>query len=274
MNKRNKILRNLFLIALTCISISCAAQVTVSGPTCVVPGTTYEYTISGSWDSVSIMQVCITGGYVPDSLVQGMCTPQGAPLSAILVIWDSAMSGGAITVSSSLGNVSLAVSITTPLIAGFIDSVSGQQAIGYDSVPSTIYCSADSGGSCSPSYSYCWQQSTDAVNWVNVPDSANQNLNFSEPITTTTFYRRKSVEVSSGTIGYSGLAVVRVSAQMPVTDSTMTDSTSTGKIKLKKEKNVIAASYKNYYPKGFDGEKLFFSQSKVIRKKYYPAQNL
>ena len=204
-------LQYLWLSCLTMLpAMSALSQVTISGPTCVVAGTVYQYRISGPWDSLSTMQVCIGSGIIADSSAAS-CTVTGPPLAAVLVLWnDSATSTGTISLSSSIGNATLSVNFTESLIPGSIDSISQMQILAADSIPASINCSMDTGGSCSPTYSYQWQQSSDAVSWTDIAGANAQNLSFSAGLSQTTFFRRKVTETVSGTIGYSNVAVVSI----------------------------------------------------------------
>jgi hypothetical protein len=205
-------------IMLACLLSGAAAlcQPVITGPACVVPGIVYQYHISGNWDSVSTMQVCITGGVIADSAALTNCTAMDAPLAAVLVTWKDSVAGS-IALTSSLGSSTLNVSVTSALRPGSIAPASEVQSVGYDSVPATIYCSVDTGGSCSPSYRYQWLQSTDQLKWTDVegPGATAQDLSFTEPLTETRYYRRRVTETVSGVIGYSGIATVNVDPQMP-----------------------------------------------------------
>jgi hypothetical protein len=198
-------------------------QVSISGPSCVVPGTTYQYNIIGPWDSQSTMQVCITGGSIPSS--GSTCSGTGAPLSFVLVNW-TAGSNNSIQVTSSKGNSNLNVTVTTPLLGGTINSSTKSQSINYSAVAPGINCSASSGGSCTPNYSYQWQHSLDAVSWTNISGAASQNLSVIGSLKQATFFRRKVIETASGTISYSDVAFVDVAAAPPSTSS-LTNMTKT-----------------------------------------------
>jgi hypothetical protein len=192
------------------------SQPTISGPTCAVPGIVYHYTIKGSWKASSTMQVCISNGiFRSKDTSMYRCTPQGgAPLSSLLVVWSNPGSGS-LTLSSALGNSTLNVTVAPLLQAGTIDSSSKKQAIGYDSVPLTIVCSPDSGGSCSPVYMDQWQQSFDMLSWKDIQGATSGNLAIVSPLTQATFYRRKVTEKTSGTIAYSDIAFVDVGPPPP-----------------------------------------------------------
>jgi hypothetical protein len=191
------------------MTLSADSQVTISGPTCVVAGTVYQYIISGKWDSLSTMQFCLSSGAIADSTGTRNCSATSAPLAAMLVIWnDSASNTGTISLTSSIGNTSLTVNFAEPLIPGSIDSVSQTQFVAIDSIPLPIICSLDTGGSCNPTYYYQWQQSPDMGSWTDVAGGNAQNLAFTSPLAQTTFFRRKVTETVSGTIGYSNAAMV------------------------------------------------------------------
>lgn len=204
---KNNLLKLCCLIALASCHSDVFSQVSISGPVCVIPETTYLYTIQGNWDSVSKMKVCLTGGTIKDSASKTSCSHYGKPISTVLVVWDSG-TAGAIVVNSSKGRSTLKVIITSKLSAGLIDEHARSQSLHHDKVPLTITCSAAKGGSCNPAYRYQWQQSLNAVSWSDIPEAAGLHLDFSAMPDQTTFYRRKVTETNSGTIGYSDIAVV------------------------------------------------------------------
>lgn len=184
-------------------------QVTISGPTCVNPGTVYQYTITGNWDSTSTMSICINGGAIYDEADTNECTPVGPPIAKVLVDWDT--SGvWSLSLTSTSGNTTLNVSVITPLTPGSIDSASKVQMIGTDTIPATIYCSLNIGGSCTPSYRYQWQQSIDMVSWMDMQGANKQNLSIDSVLTQSWYFRRKVIEINSGSIAYSDVASVFV----------------------------------------------------------------
>jgi hypothetical protein len=197
----------LFLTAATGKSL---AQVTITGPRCVMAATTCEYTVTGSWDSLSTMRVCLSGGVFAGAADTVTCTPTGAPVARILVLWDSSGGRGKIQVVSSAGNATLTVAVTGALWGGRIDSGTRFQRIGYDSVPGVITCTSSFLGSCGPVYAYQWQQSTDRVNWTNITGATVQNLAIDSALIQTTFYRRMVTETGSGSVAYSDIAAVFV----------------------------------------------------------------
>jgi hypothetical protein len=200
------------LIQLFLLTTYVSGQVTVSGSTCVFPGVSYQYNITGNWDSTSTTQICITGGSIKnfDSSVHSCTLQGGAPLGSVLVSWNNILDSGTIAITSDKGNATLSISIISPLVPGRIDSSSKLQAIDYDSIPSMIICSVNSGGSCSPVYFDQWQQSFNQLSWTDIEGAINQNLVISSQLTQPTFYRRKVTEQQSGTIAYSDVALVDV----------------------------------------------------------------
>jgi len=183
------------------------AQVGISGPTCVTPGTVYQYLITGNWDSTAFMSICINGGII--QATGDSCTPQGAPVGQVLVSWR-AMGNGTIIVTSSLGNAGMNVTVVAPLAAGSIDSLSRTQLLAPGDTPAGITCSAASNGACSPSYSYQWQRSFDRVSWDNLDGATGLSLTIDSALTQSTYYRRQVTETSSNTIAYSDVAAVFV----------------------------------------------------------------
>jgi hypothetical protein len=202
----------LFLAVIICPSIFSQAvvQPAITGPTCVIPGTTYQYLISGEWDSGSTMEVCTKGAVILST--NGSCTSNGTPVAAVELIWNAGINSGSLSLSSTKGNASLAVSLTTPLKAGSIIATSKLQSIGFRAIPDIIHCNPDTGGSCKPVYTHQWQQSLDNIHWVDVGSAANVDLVISPAQEQTIFFRRKTVETQSGTIAYSDVAAVMVGA--------------------------------------------------------------
>ena len=184
------------------------AQVSVTGPDCVIPGLIYQYNISGNWDSAATMSVCITGGVLSEN--NASCTPNGAPLPFIRVLWNENTPLGKITLRSSKGIATVSVSITTVLQPGSIDKSFRTQTVSANLVPSGITCAAPSGGGCSIAYQYQWQQSNDQVNWSNIPGATSKDLIFSNVAQQTGYYRRKTIHTVSGNIEYSDIAAVAV----------------------------------------------------------------
>jgi len=205
------------ILAFGFVSLSLFGQVTVAGPSCVVPGTTYQYLINGPWDSASTMQVCVTGGLVAGS--NSTCTTNGAPHASVLVIWGASGSGS-VTVSSSKGSGTISVNITSVLTGGTIPASARTQSIAYKGTPSVIDCSTVTGGSCSPSYQYQWQQSRDRLNWTDIPGAQGLTLSLGQALEEATFYRRRVTETGSGTVAYSDIAFIDVSAPPPSTSVT------------------------------------------------------
>jgi hypothetical protein len=213
-NFRNTINIKWSVVILTLFYLPAYSQTNVTGPQCVVPGTTYQYLISGKWDSSSTMQVCLTGGNLAAKAVN--CTSNGKPVPFVQVVWNPG-TGGTIQITSSSGTANLQVNIAGPLTGGTITDSFKTKSIAFSNVPATIHCSASTGGSCSPSFSYQWQQSFDNVSWTNISGAQGQDLNLSSPLKTSMFFRRKVTEISSGSVAYSDFETVNVAAPAPST---------------------------------------------------------
>ncbi len=211
---RNIFYNGLMAIAASFLFFKGNAQITISGQSCVVPGTMYQYIISGA--SMSSIQVCVTAGSIPDSAGGPVsCKTLDSSARAVLVIWnDSASDEGSLNLSSSAGNFLLNVQFSPELKPGAIDSASKVQFIDSNAIPAKISCGLDSGGACTPKYEYQWQQSSDMVSWSDIPDANGQELVISQGLTQSSYYRRKVTETISRTIGYSDAAAVFVMLQM------------------------------------------------------------
>ena len=226
--------------------VSANAQLTISGSTCVVAGTQYQYVISGITDSTSTIKVCITAGKILNSAdSSNYCATITFPATTILVVWDDSTADiGSLNISSAPGNASLSVYFTQVLQPGLIDSLAKMQVLTYNTVPINITCSLDSGGSCSPAYAYQWQQSLNGVSWTNIPFADRAYFGFNSPVTQSTYYRRKVIETGSGSIDYSDVASVFVMLPQDSTnhgDSVVSFSGNKSNIKmlLKKYRDVI-----------------------------------
>lgn len=194
-----------FLCTILSLPISHAfAQVSITGPTCVIPGLGYQYNIGGiNTDSVNI-NVCVTGGTITGS----DSTCQNGKFSFIRITWTDSVSGS-ISLSSVQGNASFNVNMTEPLLPGDIDSSNTVQAVASDSIPSVIHCTEASGGSCAHSYSYQWQQSTTGDNWQDITGNTSADLQLSSPVSQTTYYRRKVKDIGNS-IAFSIVAIILV----------------------------------------------------------------
>ena len=197
------------VIAMLLLYLPTMAQVSIKGPGCVIPGNIYHYRIKASWDSTSTMQVCVQGGVIrnKDGSTLTCTSSERFPLDGVMVVWSGP---GTIRVTTSNGNASLTVASATALRAGTIAGPSQTQIIARKAIAAMIRCSPDTGGSCSPHYSYQWQQSLDRVSWVDIPGATAAALSFTAPLTVTQFYRRKVTETNSGTVAYSDVASVFV----------------------------------------------------------------
>lgn len=184
-------------------------QVTISGPQCVVKELECQYKITGEWNGSNI-SICAQGGVLTEN--NASCV-QKTSVSFVRVRWTTG-SNGTLSVTSSAGNASLSVSITTELNVGVISDNSKSQTINFNMMPAVIYCSAASGGSCNASYAYQWQESADNVTWTDMSGKTSQNLTFTASLTGSKFFRRKITEATSGTVMYSGYAAVYVNPAM------------------------------------------------------------
>jgi len=211
----------LFLgLALLSCTTPLFSQMSITGPTCVTAGTQYTYTIAGNWTSGTNMNWSQTTGTISGST-------SGTPLPQIHVTFSSSGSVNVTTTNPS-GSATLNVTVTPVLSGGTISNPS--QNINSGVVPSTITCSAATGGSCStPNFSYQWQYSLNNVSYTNISGATSQNLTFSSGLNSTTYYRRFVTETTSGNTAYSGVAQVTVYPQLvPGTVSPATQTVAYG----------------------------------------------
>jgi hypothetical protein len=195
------------------------SQVTIKGPSCVLAGTTYHYLIGGPAAPAGTMQIRLTGGTITDSAKPGRSN--GAPLGCLSIVWKQGASAN-LQVSTPDGNASLPVTLTSVLAGGTIDTSVRVQLLAAAAIPKPILCSAASGGSCSPSYQYQWQQSTNLLDWTDITQATGIHLLPSQALGRSCYFRRKVTEIHSGTIAYSDAAYVEVA---PIPHPGSSDST-------------------------------------------------
>ncbi|MCW3074641.1 MAG: repeat-associated core domain protein [Flaviaesturariibacter sp.] len=187
------------------------AQLSISGPTCVDAGLTYQYTASGAVAGTRTW--CITNGTFVG--ISGSCVSAVKNLTSVEVVWSGTATSGTLSFSNGGFTTTITVTMTQPLDGGAISQGQGQ-TITYNTTPGTIQCSPYSGGECGSTFSYLWQQSSDNINWSYVSGETSQNLSFSAPITQSTYYRRRVQEANSTyqANAYSNSILVTVMPQL------------------------------------------------------------
>ena len=204
--KKVKYLIQIFILGFG-LNLQVNGQVYITGPTCVIPGTTYLYNFQGKWDSSPIGQLCISGGLITDS---GKSCVYKTDFSYTKINWNNNITTGTIQISSPAGKATLNVNITTPLNPGTLDSTIKFQSLDTLNIPSIILCSYAKGGSCSPAFSYQWQQSDNNVKWIDLSGATGQHLKLNSPLKQTMYYRRKVLDSRSGSVGYSEMAMIEI----------------------------------------------------------------
>ena len=199
----------LFLVACAPIRLLFAQTITISGSTCVIPGTSYTYTMS-PMDLSHTATWTITGGVITGT---SNTTATGTPLPNLNITWSTGYSSGHISLTVNGNNPTLNPTVTSALAAGTI-TTNVTQSINYNAVPAGINCPVATGGYCSPTYAYQWQSSPDGVSFSNISGATGQNLSFSIGLTQTTYYRRMVTEINTSTSGYSNVATVFVYPQL------------------------------------------------------------
>lgn len=200
-----KILKNAAGILLVLISVNGNAQVSISGPGCVIPGITYQYVINGNWNSNSSMSACVTGGSLAEG---GSCkSSAGSVYTTVSVIWnDTAVMR--LEIQSSAGNATLLAKRTDDLSGGTI--IDDDKVKVFDSTITTygFHCDSASGGACVPNYQYQWQRSDNELNWTNITGATGKDLVFTGSVLVNTYFRRVTTESGSRTIAYSDHALL------------------------------------------------------------------
>lgn len=193
-------------LLLVLLSATTSAQVKIKGPTCVIPGALYHYSIEGRWDSLTRITICITGGKLEDGEI---CTPRYNAISDVFVVWDDA-GDKSIQIQSTLIDTLLQITATQQLQGGVLDSASRVQE--YDSTITSYQfnCSSPIGGDCVAAYEFQWQMSTNTHDWTDIQGATGSALSFSEKILVNTFFRRRLLEKNSNTITYSDMGILAV----------------------------------------------------------------
>lgn len=183
-----------------------AAQPSVNGAQCIIPGITYQYNIQYNEADAAATKLCVTGG----TLVNGStCTPDSASPSVIFITWkDTAQHR--INVLSPGGNTSFSVRATTALTGGLL--VDSKKTQLYDSIIAQyiFLCQPATGGSCTPNYVYQWQKSQDGLTWADMENATGRDLVFAAQVTSSIYFRRVTTETQSNTIAYSETGAVLV----------------------------------------------------------------
>src|SRR5579871_848118 len=100
---------SLFALLLA-VSVTATAQIVISGSKCVVPGTVYQYVISGQQDSTATMQIQLAGGRLADTSKGKLSSFSGKAVKRVLVVWsDSGAGNRNLSLSSTGTNSSLDV---------------------------------------------------------------------------------------------------------------------------------------------------------------------
>jgi len=207
-----KLIRAILIgLLLSMISFAGYSQNSIGGPTCVLAGVQYSYTLYAYYSGTATFRYTISGGTLSTGGTSGSHNGPGSV--GVLITWTSS---GNISLTSPNGFTLLNVTVTTPFSAGSITS--GQtQNINYNTVPATINCAAPSGGTCSaPNYVFQWQTSPDNVNYINLSGATSQNLSFSAGASQTAYYRRFVTETTTNNTGYSNVASVILNPPTPI----------------------------------------------------------
>lgn len=200
--RANFICYTLFLLLL---HFSADAQLSITGPQCVVTGTEYQYNVNGSISSVTSIQWCITGGKIIGS--DNACF--SGSVSSIRVIWQDSVSGN-LKISALGSNATIKVAVTKGFKAGNISSNNLIQDIKKNVIPDAIFCAEPVGGSCKPRYEFQWEESGNGMSWKRIAGANAPELRFSSKPKESMYYRRRVVEIVSNTEDISNVAMVIV----------------------------------------------------------------
>ncbi|MET0637669.1 MAG: DUF5977 domain-containing protein [Chitinophagaceae bacterium] len=149
---------------------------------------TYNYTWQESTDNFQTSIINISGAtglnYQP-----GLLT---------VTTWFRRLTGLSCTDAYAYTSNVAMVSVAPQLGGGSISS--GNQLIHSGSIPAVVNATVASGGNCSMTYSYQWQQSTDNVNFTDISTATGQNYQ-PKALTVVTYFRRRAS--CNGEIAYT-----------------------------------------------------------------------
>jgi hypothetical protein len=180
------------------------SQVKISGPACILQGVEYQYLISGNWAGNSTLQACVQGGMLVDS---STCY-DGQPVGFIRLVWNAQATNPRLTIHSSIGDTVFIITLTSQLQSGLLDSSARFQLSDMGHIPTAIDCAPATGGNCSPSYAYQWQQSLNNLSWTDINNATGTSLSFTSANSRTMYYRRKVTETVSNSIDYSDVGMI------------------------------------------------------------------
>ncbi|MFT3855871.1 MAG: DUF6443 domain-containing protein [Ilumatobacteraceae bacterium] len=175
---------------------------TITGPTCVIAGTSYSYTYTGP---TSLYYYSLTNGVNAANNATGGSV-SSSPFT-ISIIWSGTTTGTFTVKQPFTTGTSLSVNVVKTLTPGTISNPA--QFINYNTVPATINCGLPTGASCSGVYTSQWQQSTNNSTWASIAGATSQNISFSTALTQTMYYRRRDSS-AVGVAGNSNTATVTV----------------------------------------------------------------
>lgn len=204
LKENSKKIKFIIFVLTCCFSFKLSAQVSiVSNYSCVIPGNTYPYTISGlTWSTSD--KWCVTGGTINGSGNSCM-NNQGSP--TISVTWNQGISSGSVSYYQNGSNTPIAtlnVNIATNTISPNFSPYN------YNVVPlgkEVIVGFTGSDLSSCGTAIYSWSYSTDGTNYTIIPNSNLKDLTISQAFATTVYYKRTAT-IPSGTIVSPPMSIV------------------------------------------------------------------
>lgn len=193
----------LLVLLLAATGTSLMGQVSISGPSCVIPGLTYQYIVSGTTNVTT--QLCVSGG----RFIAGDSCVSGSNLSTVFLVWSDSGTHR-LELTSPAGNARLAATVTTELNGGQMQESDRERLFDSTMTSYTFHCVAASGGGCQASYAYQWQRSENNLNWIDIPGATELNYTYTGRLLVNTYFRRVTIELNSQTIGYSDNGLLSV----------------------------------------------------------------
>jgi Subtilase family/PKD-like domain/Secretion system C-terminal sorting domain len=139
-----------------------------------------------------------TGDNIRDNVEQIYIPSLSAGCHTLTVTHKGTLVGG----SQAFALIVSGITVYPDFIAG---TIGGNQSICYSSTPALLTGTAPTGGN--PSYTYQWQNSTDSINFTNIPGAT--VLNYQPgPLTVKTFFRQ--IQSASGSCDNANTNIIRI----------------------------------------------------------------
>ncbi len=208
---RSIIRHSIFLVVLISASVIARAQVSISGPTCVVAGGTagYQYTLSGSFNQNTSIQWCVTGGIIVQNGQTCRTGTFGSIGASVRIVWTPGQSTYRVNAVTGRGNAQRNVTVVS--IAQTATPAS--QNVAYNG-SFTITGGGPSSTACTPTYTYSWEYATAAAGPFTALTGNTKDYTSTATFIGTRYYRRRT-NFNSTDVLYTPIVSVTIQSLQP-----------------------------------------------------------